>query len=316
MKNRLLLGAVCTAAFLSLNASTAEFAPKTFGYVLQADSLNKNRAEAVKALATCDRDLLVLDANFTGGKGGAWTRTELASIRAARTGRRIVAYLSIGEAGDYRDYWRNDWVRSGQHMPGAPAWLCAPNPDWKGNYRVKYWHAEWQGIMLRALDGIVAADFDGVYLDIVDGFEFFEQDGKKFIDDRANVETKQSYRRDMVAWVLKLAKHARAARPGFLVIPQNGSQLLAHADFVAAVDAIGIEDLFTNGNKAQPKSHTSFTLANLKPLKAAGKPVLVIEYSTQAKLQQIARDQAREHELVLLLTDRQLKTLGQSRASQ
>src|SRR5438309_8367766 len=101
----------------------------------------------------------------------------------------------------------------------------------------------------------MSAGFDGVYLDIVDGFETFEQDGKEFIDDRVNQETKQSYRRDMVDWVKAIAARARTKAPAALVIAQNGSQLLDHADFLGTIDAIGIEDLFTNGNKPQPKSH-------------------------------------------------------------
>ncbi|GDX10473.1 hypothetical protein LBMAG57_22450 [Verrucomicrobiota bacterium] len=46
----------------------------------------------------------------------------------------------------------------------------------------------------------MARGFDGVYLDIVDGFETFEQVGKDYVDVRVNPETKQSYRRDMVEW--------------------------------------------------------------------------------------------------------------------
>ena len=28
-----------------------------------------------------------------------------------------------------------------------PSWLEDENPDWEGNYRVKYWEAEWQKII-------------------------------------------------------------------------------------------------------------------------------------------------------------------------
>ena len=99
-----------------------------------------------------------------------------------------------------------------------PAWLLAQNPQWKGNYRVKYWDAAWQNIILANVDEIMAAGFDGVYLDIVDGFETFEQAGKNFIDNRINPETGQSYRRDMVDWVKAVAARARTSNPAALVI--------------------------------------------------------------------------------------------------
>jgi hypothetical protein len=51
--------------------------------------------------------------------------------------------------------------------------------------------------------------------------------------------------------------------PTALVIAQNGSQLLGHPDFLGAIGAIGIENLFTNGNKLQPNSHTLFSAADL-----------------------------------------------------
>jgi endo-alpha-1,4-polygalactosaminidase (GH114 family) len=76
------------------------------------------------------------------------------------------------------------------------------------------------------------------------------------------------------------------------------------------VDAIGIEDLFTEGNRAQPRSHANEMLGHLKPATAAGKPVLLIEYGTKPESVQRSVAGARENGLLLLVTDRHLKTLG------
>src|SRR5262249_22069092 len=152
--------------------------------------------------------------------------------------------------------------------------------------------------------------FDGVYLDIVDGFETFEQDGREFIDDRLNSETKQSYRRDMVDCVKEIADRARLRNPAAIVIPQNGSQLLAHADFLEIISAIGIEDLFTNGNKLQSKSDTKYRLGYLKKMADARKPVFLIEYPKSAERQEFSKRLAKENGMIWLVTDRQLKTLG------
>jgi len=51
-------------------------------------------------------------------------------------------------------------------------------PDWTGNYKVKFWEAEWQNIIYgnenSYLKKILDAHFDGVYLDIIDTFEYYE----------------------------------------------------------------------------------------------------------------------------------------------
>jgi len=285
----------------SLSAQTS---PASFAYVLQADALAKSKAEAVAKLAACGRDWIVLDASFSTEE--PWTTADLSAIRAGRAGRKVIAYLSIGEAENYRAYWQSSWSTN------APAFLLGENPEWKGNFRVKYWQADWQKIILADVDKIMAAGFNGVYLDIVDGFETFEQDGKDFIDDRLNPETKQSYRRDMVNWVKVVAARARKTNPAALVIPQNGTQLLAHSDFLGAVDAVGVEDLFTNGDKLQKAADTKYILECLTPMMAAHKPVLDVEYPKRTERQAHAREQATQHGFVWIVTDRQLKTLGES----
>ena len=294
----------CALFFAIGNSILSAQTPASFAYVLQADSLAKFKAEAVAKLAACGRDWIVLDANFNGDL--PWTAADLAAIRAGRTERKVIAYLSIGEAEDYRSYWQGSW------RTNAPAFLLGENPEWKGNYRVKYWQAGWQKIILADADKIMAAGFDGVYLDIVDGIENFERAGESFIDDRVNPETKQSYRRDMVGWVKAVAVRARKSNSAALVIPQNGTQLLAHTDFLGTVDAVGVEDLFTNGDKLQKAADTKYVLECLVPMAAAHKPVLDIEYPKRKERQAQARELAAQHGLVWLVTDRQLETLGES----
>lgn len=88
------------------------------------------------------------------------------------TRRRVVAYMSIGEAEDYRDYWNPDWEAD------PPDWLAEENPNWPGNYKVRYWMPEWQNLIFGSdtsyLGKIQSQEFDGVYLDIIDAYEYFE----------------------------------------------------------------------------------------------------------------------------------------------
>jgi cysteinyl-tRNA synthetase len=287
---------------------------QTMAYVLQADAFAPTRAAAVRKLAACDRDIVVIDASFDGGPGGAWTKAEIKAIRSGKAGRRVLAYLSIGEAEDYRAYWQAAWDSdaNGVPDPGAPAFLGDENPDWPGNYRVRYWQPAWQAIVLSMLSGILAQGFDGAYLDIVDAFETWEYDSGTgdWIEQRLNPETGQTYRRDMVLWVRTIATAARQRRAGFLVFPQNGAALLRSRGFRNTVSGIGIEDLFTEGNKLQPVGHVDPILAELARLKALGKPVLLIEYGTRARARTASKSGAGANGFSLLLTDRALTTLG------
>ena len=296
--------------FMLAHFAHAESNPASFAYILQADSFAKTKPAVIAKLKESGRDWIILDATFAGDT--PWERTDLDTIRSVKAGRKVVAYFSIGEAEDYRSYWQSEWVSSGRRTAAAPAWLGIQNPEWKGNYQVKYWNADWQKLMLAAIDDAMARGFDGVYLDIVDGFQTYEQGADGYLDDRMNPETKQTYRRDMVDWVKAIAARARAKDPAALVIPQNGSQLVAENDFVEVISAQGIEDLFTNGKKLQPASHTDEILGHLKILALAKKPVLLIEYPKTHQGQALSKKLAKENGLVWLVTDRQLKTLGES----
>ena len=76
----------------------------------------------------------------------------------------VLAYMSIGEAEDYREYYPNMNKKL----------ILELNEEWAGNYTVKYWESEWEKIILKYLDKILAQGFNGVYLDIVDGFHRFD----------------------------------------------------------------------------------------------------------------------------------------------
>jgi len=105
----------------------------------------------------------------------AYTSEEIDKLKTKPNGnkRLVVCYLSIGEAEDYRYYWQSGWKTD------KPGWLELENPDWEGNYKVKYWDNTWQQMIYGKpdsyLDKIMCAGFDGTYLDLVDSFEYFEE---------------------------------------------------------------------------------------------------------------------------------------------
>lgn len=126
----------------------------------------------IDAITTTNYDLIIMDLFLDGNI--PFSSIEINQLRNKANGgkRLVVAYMSVGEAEDYRYYWQEDWSSN------KPSWLDKENPDWEGNYKVKYWMDDWQSIIYgnpeAYLDRILEAGFDGVYLDIIDGYEYFE----------------------------------------------------------------------------------------------------------------------------------------------
>lgn len=131
------------------------------------------KTEFVNAIKATNYDLLIMDF-FFGDDDEEFNATEIEQLKQKANGgtRLVVSYMSIGEAEDYRFYWNESWT------VGSPTWLKAENPEWEGNYKVVYWNDDWKAIILDSetsyLDKIIDAGFDGVYLDIIEAFEYFE----------------------------------------------------------------------------------------------------------------------------------------------
>ncbi len=142
-----------------------------FLYILQYDSYADANA-LVTALSQTYYDLIIMDYSFDGSEAGRFSSAQINQLKAKPDGRhrRVIAYQSIGEAESYRYYWQAGWE------PGDPDFIYDENPDWPGNYKVKYWDPQWRAIVYDYLSKIVSAGFDGVYLDIIDAYEFFEDE--------------------------------------------------------------------------------------------------------------------------------------------
>lgn len=224
-------------------------------------------------------DLAVVDYSRDGTEGGAFSPGEVAAMqRGEGDDRRIVlSYLSIGEAEDYRFYWNPTWVRD------PPSWLDEENPDWAGNFKVRYWEEAWQRIILGSpesyLDRILQAGFDGVYLDIIDAFEHYE-------------DTRPGAAREMIRFVGQISEYGKSRRGGrpFYVFAQNGERLLEFPEFLEAIDGVAKEDLYWgyDGQEAfTPTNETEYSEHFLLLARDAGKKILTVDYVP-------GTDQARE----------------------
>jgi cysteinyl-tRNA synthetase, unknown class len=302
------------ALLLMLSSCSQPKAPDhqlpTLGYVLQTDQLHPKRKKALTHLSQSQRDWLIIETSFDGSPKNRWTSTELDLLRESHPERKILAYLSIGEAEVYRAYWKKDWLDAqGNPGPQSPKWLDQENPNWKGNFKVRYWNEEWQSLILEELKRIVSTGFDGVYLDIIDAYEHFEYNPSinDWQDHRENEDTGHTFRQDMISWVSRIAQHSRLLQNNFLVFPQNGAALLASPQYRQFIDGIGIEDLLFD--QGEPRKNLD-ELPHLLKLKNEGKDVFLIEYGSHQKLLPYAKSFLKSHGLPILITDRPLTGLG------
>jgi cysteinyl-tRNA synthetase len=234
----------------------------------------------IDEIAASNYDLIVLDYSADGTSDGAYSATEIELLHEA--GKVVLAYMSIGEAEDYRFYWDATWDDN------PPDWLDEENPDWQGNYKVRYWDTDWQTLIIdNYLRAIMDAGFDGVYLDIIDAYQYYEEQGR------------ESAGQEMVDWVQAIATSAKAQNPNFMIFPQNGAQLaLDYPEYLDFVDGMGQEDIYYGyeaDNEATPHDIVIELEMALDAFVEAGKIVLVVAYTDDPDqiADHIARSQAR-----------------------
>jgi cysteinyl-tRNA synthetase len=239
-------------------------------------------------------DLLVVSIGAAGG-----SREVIENLKRSPGGEKIVlCYMSIGQAEDYRFYWQREWYEN------PPGWLDEPDPDWAGDYWVRYWDPGWQAIIYGSpesyLDQILDLGFDGVYMDRVDTYFYYEERGR------------ETAAREMADFVIAIADYARERHPGFGVFPQNAEELgTLFPDYLETVTGVGVEDLYYG----YPRDHTPSPLewtaereAILDQWVAAGKLVLTIDYSRLPEQIDDAYTRARARGYVPFVT---VRSLGQ-----
>jgi len=263
----------------AVKEETALFAAQSWHY--QLDNID------VDGLAATPADVLVIDYAKKQGKIPL-TRQDVARIKAGPDGRKriVLAYLSVGEAEEYRFYWRPEWKTA------PPDWLGEENCAWPQAHRVRFWLPGWKDINFAGTESylkrIIDAGFDGVYLDRVDIFETYEKD-------------RPTARDDMIAYVEELSHTAWRLKPGFYIVPQNAEGLLSNAQYRSAIDGLGKESLFygiqATGVRNKPED-IAWSLGMLNRLRAEDKPVFAVEYLIDRHAMRVADNEVREHGFV------------------
>jgi len=213
-----------------------------------------------------DPDVLIADYSWDGTGDRALTRWDVRRLRWRLGGppRAVLAYVSVGEAEDYRYYWKS------AARGGAASFLDRPNPRWPGNVRVRFWDPAWRSVLFGGrdswIDRILDAGFDGVFLDTVDVAEAFADEG----DPRAPSR--------MADLVTALARHARQRDPGFLVVASNAFALLDRPGVAEALSGVVGEGDLPLADTPAARAAAEARLVHLRHAADLGAQVLLIEY--------------------------------------
>ncbi|GAC1504255.1 MAG: hypothetical protein NVS1B14_10030 [Vulcanimicrobiaceae bacterium] len=230
---------------------------RSFEYVIQ----NQTENGRIARLSAGGADMVVIDVPSSLAENGAYNdAVDVAMIKASlgESGHHkiVLAYVDIGEAEDYRRYWQTAWKWNDHaSLRTTPEWILGKDPDgWPGNYPVAFWKSQWQDIMYNkpgsVLDRVLAAGYDGIYMDWVEAGSF------QPVIDRARVD-RVNPDQAMIAYISAIKKKARATNPKFLTIAQNATGLRSYPQYMRLLDGQGQEQVFfdgtaTGGSNADP----------------------------------------------------------------
>jgi cysteinyl-tRNA synthetase len=240
-------------------------------------------------------DLAVVTLSTTGNSPDV-----IPALKNSPGGPKIVlCYMSIGQSENYRWYWQPEWEKN------PPSWLDEPDGVWAGDHWVRYWDPEWQRIIYGTpesyLDRILALGFDGVYLDRVDAYWYYQDQGR------------ETAAREMVDFILDFTEYARKKHPGFGIFPQNAEELgILFPDFMDAMTGIGVEDLYygyPRDHEPSPSDWTAEREAILDQWVSDGKLVLTIDYTARPEQIADAYFRSHAHGYIPYVTDRSLGRL-------
>ena len=243
--------------------------------------------------------LIVIDYSADGSSEGQFTPEQISRIKSG--GKKVISYISIGEAEDYRSYWQDEWLTH------PPPWLGGENLNWEGNYKVRFWDAQWQRIIFSYIDTIHSQGFDGIYLDIIDAYYYWSAENPQ--------EPKAASR--MIKFVLNIRDRVSALTDDdFFIIPQNGEFIINEADvseelkmkYFDAIDGIGVEDVFFRGDRDEdnPFDKDTQRLEVLQEYVDNEKKVFSVEYLTDSNLIQQYLREVKQYNFVPYTSTRDL----------
>ncbi len=238
-------------------------------------------------------DLVVIDHNSILHERRSGERKAITALQSKPNGERrlVLGYLSMTEAEQRRSYWHSEWQATA--IDKRPNWLLEENPQRRGNWRVNIansgWHSALYGTEDSLIDRLLAAGFDGVYLDpgsLLDTAWLSQP-----VADRSEAEWQLS---ELVA---RIATYARLQHPRFIVMLDDAESLIDRTPVVSAIDIAVKHDLLFGRNatgRANRQDDIDATIKGLNRVARAKRPVFVVEHLADPALSMTARQRIGE----------------------
>ena len=179
-----------------------------------------------------------------------------------KLGTEVIAYVNLGMAEEWRSYWKERWRRS------PPRWIAEKSREWSGEYVVMFWHPAWRRILRRVLKSIEREGYDGILLDNIDVYEYWEEKGCK-------AEEK----------LLMIIKWIKLTYSGKIYVNiGSGLKLIYDEEFMKLVDGILREEVWASYRGVIDPEETKEILNALIYAKQRGKDVVILDYSNDERL--------------------------------
>lgn len=195
-------------------------------------------------------DLLILDAD------------ELGQLTKEEKNKRLcLAYLSVGEAEEFRMYWKG--IRN-------KSWVLGRNPDWPGDHLVDVRSKEWHRLLTdEVAPRLMAAGYDGFMLDTLDTAEtLLQSDPVKF----AGVNEAMA---DLIVTLRRRWPHAVIlVNRGFDVLPLIATQI----DGVLVEGVRSTMDFKRKRSRMLSTDECLWIEKKLKAVQHAGLPIFALDY--------------------------------------
>ncbi len=215
----------------------------------------------------------------TGVLDNPWTKNDLEKIKA--TGIKVIGYLNIGFAEEWRDYWDPSWSKDNH-----PEWLFwTEYPGWEGEHFVKYWHPSawkpggWIDILKNEVKKIVELGFDGIILDNIDSYTAWENPSDWGLENLLpQVKNASTW---MIYLVGNITAYARSLKPDIIIIANMGGglPLLYNDTFLSSIDAILEEEVWYSEDELLSPEDTEWAIKYLDYAIKHDIDVIILDYA-------------------------------------
>jgi cysteinyl-tRNA synthetase, unknown class len=234
-------------------------------------------------------DLAVIDHSAIQHERRNGERKAMTALQSKPNGARrlVLGYLSLTEAEQRRPYWLPEWQATA--IGTRPSWLLEENPQRRGNWRVNIantgWHATLFGSEESLIDRMLAAGFDGVYLD---SGSLLDKEHVLMQDAGARSETEWQ----LAELVARLATYARLQHPRFIIMLDDAEALIDRTPVASAIDIAVKHDLLFGRHSTSQANRSTDIEAGVRGLNRvvdAKRTVFVVEHLADAALAADAR---------------------------